>query len=478
MKVLLVAHNFLPAHTGGTEVYTLQLGRELQRRGHAVRVFAAEKDVGLPDLSLRERTFGGLEVTELVNNLYFRDFRETWDHPRIDRLFGELLDRVEPDVVHFQHLLYLSVGCVEEARRRGLPVVLTLHDYWLQCARYGQRVHADQTICHSIETQRCAECLCDFKYGQNALERAAGRAVADLRERSGLNLAPSARRLSRSLARRRAQATFDPDRLDPARVARRRADVERRERELRGRLLASVNRFLSPSRFLRERFLEWGLPADRVQYMRTGVDLEQFGRVPPTPLARPLRVAFLGSLIPAKGAHVLLEAWGRLPADVRAGATLEVHGPERHHPGYVDGLRERARAVGARLAGELARDEVARLLRDVHLLVVPSVWYENSPLVIVEAVSTRTPLLVSDIGGMAEMVEPGVSGYHFRAGDARDLAQALERILRDPEGRLGGLYAHPGPIKSVEEDAAQMEEIYFGALDDVRADAPPADGGP
>jgi glycosyltransferase involved in cell wall biosynthesis len=102
------------------------------------------------------------------------------------------------------------------------------------------------------------------------------------------------------------------------------------------------------------------------------------------------------------------------------------------------------------------------------LLVVPSVWYENSPLVIVEGIATRTPMLVSDLGGMAELVEPGITGYHFKVGDVADLALRLTELISD-RGRLDALYREAGPIKSVARDAEQIEEIYFESIDALRA---------
>ena len=137
VKILLVSHRYPPEGTAGTEVYTADLAAALVRSGHEVHVFAAKKDVSLEDLTLASRTANGVTVHELVNNLFYDDFRHTWDHPRIEAIFEELLGRLDPDVLHVQHLLYLSVGCVEAAARRDVPIAFTLHDYWLQCPRFG-----------------------------------------------------------------------------------------------------------------------------------------------------------------------------------------------------------------------------------------------------------------------------------------------------------------------------------------------------
>jgi glycosyltransferase involved in cell wall biosynthesis len=472
LRILFVAHNFLPNHTGGTEVYTLQLGQHFQRMGHVVSVFSAEKDIGLPDLTLRRRDYGGLEVDELINNLYFEEFADTWTHPAVDRLFDRVLEERKPDVVHFQHLLYLSVGCVEQVRRRRIPVIFTLHDYWLQCPRYGQRVHADGSICHTIDFGRCAQCLARFRYRQTPVEQVAGAAIAALRQRTGLNLAPAARALQQSALRSGAhEGKFDEGRLNPAQVELRHQELLARDQALRQRLVPNVHRFLSPSLFLRDRFIEWGIPAEQILFLRTGVDLEAFGAVRRVPSER-VRVGFIGTLIPAKGPHVLLSAWGLLPEDLRKRAELTIYGPSRHYPEYLGELQRTARQVGASLGGALSREEVPRALGEIDLLVVPSLWYENSPLVIVEAITTRTPLLVSNLGALMELVRPGVTGLHFRAGDVHDLAAQLERLLRNP-AELTRLSSHQEPIKSVQQDVQQLEEIYYQAIDVVRLERRP-----
>ncbi|MDF1800243.1 MAG: glycosyltransferase [Planctomycetota bacterium] len=463
MKVLLVSHDFLTAHPAGTEIYTYQVGIALQERGHEVHVFTTEKDIARKNLSVEVRDYEGLPVHELFNNLYYNDFEETWDYPAAARSFGVLLDDLRPDVVHFMHLLYLSVACVEEVKRRGIPVLYTLHDYWLQCARFGQRRFIDGSICHEIDFDRCGTCLADFKFRQTRVERAAGKAIAAVRSTTGLDLGGMARGLQRGLQRRvqrgshHIAGTSDAS-SDQSAAAAMAAEVAKRDKALRERILPAVDRFIAPSNFLRERFLEWGIPEDQIHHMRTGISLRGFQDFQRKP-GNGKRIGFIGTLAPHKGAHVLLKAWGALDAESKADASLRIWGPPAHNPTYVARLEELALEVGASVEGELLRAEVSDALAELDLLVVPSIWYENSPLIILEALATRTPLAVSDLGGMAELVEPGATGFHFKMGDDADLAVLLQRVLGDAS-ELTRLYGEDVEVREAADDAEALEETY------------------
>ena len=461
MKVLLVSHDFLPGHPAGTEIYTYQVGRALKERGHEVHIFTTDKDIGRKNLSVEVREYGGLPVHELFNNLFYNDFQETWDYPAAARSFGVLLDDLKPDVVHFMHLMYLSVACVEEVRERGIPVLYTLHDYWLQCARFGQRRFTDGSICHEIDFDRCGVCLSGFKYRQTRVERATGKAIAALRRTTGVDLGGLARGLQRGLmqrAKRKADVASEAPVVDTECVDAFARAAKHRDEALRARILPAVDRFIAPSRFLRERFLEWGIPPQQIVHMRTGIDLKKFEGFQKKPSPK-TRVAYIGTLAPHKGVHILLEAWGKLTRPQLANAELRIFGPNAHNPAYVAALRERALKVGATMEGELARAAVADALSEIDLLVVPSIWYENSPLIILEALATRTPLLVSAMGGMAELVDPGRTGYHFEMGSSTALAAVLAECLEDPS-KLQVLFGDDVVVRDVHRDAEVLEGTY------------------
>ena len=143
MRVLLATHLYPPHHTAGVEVFASVTARHVADAGHEVVVVTTEKDIAREDLSVRDREHEGLRVIEVVNNLFAGDFEETWRRPAVDRVLAGVLDEVRPDVVHVHHLLYLSVGLLDLCEARGIRVVMTIHDFWLGCARFGQLLHPD-----------------------------------------------------------------------------------------------------------------------------------------------------------------------------------------------------------------------------------------------------------------------------------------------------------------------------------------------
>ncbi|MCH8113426.1 MAG: glycosyltransferase, partial [Proteobacteria bacterium] len=201
---------------------------------------------------------------------------------------------------------------------------------------------------------------------------------------------------------------------------------------------AAADLCISPSRFLRDKLLATGaFDPEAFLYSDNGMSTDHLAPARAAPewrngTRRGVRFGFIGSLVWYKGAEVLLRAMARL---AETAAELVVHGdfrPEEdeHHAR----LAELARSSGAsvRFAGRFDNARLAEVHAAIDVLVVPSLWFENSPITIHEASLTRTPVVVSDIGGMAEHVCDGERGLLFRVGDDADLARVMRRFLAEP----------------------------------------------
>ena len=434
MRLLYVVHGYVPEAVGGVELHSHHLATAMARQ-HEVTVLAWRTDAGRPDYTIEEQRQDGVTVLRL--NHRFTDltsFRGIYRNERIDALFDDVLASAKPDLVHVHHLIGLSVGTLERTRARGLPLVLGLHDFWFGCPR-GQRIRDPLVVCHEIDRRLCVPCLKPQNYELRAPRRPFGRWLARLRP-------PSLRRGLGLLA--------DYD-----------ADMRR--------VLALPQAIIVPSRFHLDRYREYGTDPGRMHVVPYGLPAAPLVGAERSARER-LRVGFLGTLIPSKGAHVLLEAYRRLG---RPDVELDFHGawvPFHGDSGYLERLEAAAATIPGtiRFHGRYEEAEVPRILGGLDVLVVPSVWWESYSIVIREGFLAGVPVVASDHGAMAEAIEHGVSGLRFAPGDAEDLAAQLARLLDDPELRRR-LVASPKPVATIEENAARHLGIYRALCGDAAA---------
>ncbi|WP_163783376.1 glycosyltransferase [Myxococcus vastator] len=430
MKVLKVIHGYPMRYNAGSEVYSQTLCHGLAER-HDVHVFTREENAFAPDFHLREeRDQEDPRVTlHIVNNPRLKDrYRATG----IDQRFAELLDRLRPDIIHVGHLNHLSTSLLREAALREVPIVFTLHDYWLMCPRgqFMQMFPEDPgdlwAACAGQEDRKCAE-RCYARYFSGAPEE------------------------------------------HEADVAYWTQWVARRMRHVR-EMCEFVDLFIAPARYLHARYREgFGLPESKLVYLDYGFARERMSgrrRVP----GEPFTFGYIGTHVPAKGIHDLILAFGKLAGDAR----LRIWG--RHRGQDTEALKEIAASLPADVARrvewlpEYTNREIVRDVFDrCDAIVVPSIWVENSPLVIHEAQQARLPVITADVGGMAEYVHHEVNGLIYKHRSVDSLAEQMQRLTQEPAlgvrlGARGYLLSESGDIPKVSDHVRTVERIYEQAL--------------
>ena len=438
LRLLYVVHGFPPDTWAGTEIYTLNLARGMQERGHEVTVLARTPgESGQENFSLQRDEFEGLEVLRLVNHLNHRGLRDSFVDERAEAVFARVLQEVRPDVVHFQHLIHQSVGNVHMAKHAGLGTVITCHDFWGLCARV-QMIQPGGERCDEPKGAGCFACIKDK--GPRAVERMSRWKEPNLER---------AAKLARFLARPEGRA---------GRVAQEYLSMRDREREVRAAYGACDLR-ISPSRFLRNMYLEnTDFDPHAFLYSDNGMRTDHVRAVAKKRRpGDPVRFGFVGSLVWYKGGETMVRAMGLLADQA---AELHVFGtfdPEQdaHH------MELQRLADGSRVTfhGRFDNSRLAEVYAQFDVLIVPSVWFENSPITIHEAHLLKTPVIASDIGGMAEYVRDGVDGLHFKVGDPVDLARVMGRLVERPE-LLEELSKDFPAIKTLDENVAETEFRY------------------
>jgi glycosyltransferase involved in cell wall biosynthesis len=234
-------------------------------------------------------------------------------------------------------------------------------------------------------------------------------------------------------------------------------------RELCGRIAT----FLAPSAFLRDRFVAFGVAASRIRTWALGIDHARFTRVERSHTG-PLRIGFLGSLMISKAPHVLLEAFARLPAGAATVTLIGSHAPYHGDDSYRSRVEPLLRLAGVRQLGAVPHEQIPAALASLDVLVVPSIWPENSPLVIREAFLSGLPVIASRIGGIPEIVEDGRNGRLFEPGNADALSRILRSLAEDPAG-VARLRAGIPAVRTIEDDIAETEIVYRAAMQEAGA---------
>ena len=363
---------------GGVGRYVLQEEAELTARGWTVVPFATLDEHALDtpwrryfprsrDYSTARHELSALgDACSLVWN------REA------ARCLEALLATVRPDVVHLHNIYHhLSPSILEVLRRHRLPTVMTLHDLRL--------------LCPAIHMLRRGE-LCEDCRGGRFLAAVRGRCVKDSTAASAL------------------------------------AALETWHHTRRGLYPGAVRRFLCPSAFLRRKYIEWGWRESSLEHLPNFVDVDAF-----TPADAPPDDAclYFGRLSREKGVHTLLTAYALWTA--RREKAREPFPPVLRIAGSGPDealLRAEAGRLGparVEFLGPLSPSDLRTVLRAARFTILPSECYENGSLSLLESLACGVPVVGSDLGGIPEHLQDGVTGVLFAAGDAESLADALAR---------------------------------------------------
>jgi len=458
LNVLHVIHDFLPRHRAGSEIYAASLAAALLARHH-VTVLCAEYDPARAHGQVTWRVHEGLPIVEIVNNWVGRSFEDSYRPGLVTDRIVHVLEAVQPDVVHVHNLFNLSLELPALARARGIPVVATLHDYTLVCPSGGQRVHrAEAHVCASIDATRCARC---FKESPFYVQLSVGAVASSAPGGWAHQLAMSARRRFPAAASRAAAAAARHVAVVPVTPA----AIDRRLARAR-QVFDEVDLFVAPSAFLADEFVRLGVDRARMQ-------VSAYGQVTSTPVAvtrprTPLRIGFVGSIVRHKGVHVLIDAVRTLGA---SRFELLVFGGLEVEPDYVAELRARAAGRPVRFEGAFDPSQVPEVFAEIDVLVVPSLWPENAPLVIQEAFQAGVPVVGSRMGGIPECIREGVTGRLFDPRVPSELAAILGDLIDHPQQLVAMAAARP-PVKSIEADALAWEARYREVMAPRALDGP------
>lgn len=447
MKILLTTHLFLPEHSAGTEILTFNTAKELQRQGHDVEVvtgFMAKP--GLKDADRFDTyNYEGIRVNRFFhhnspmggqkniveaeyNNLFFG----SW--------FRQHLTDFQPDIVHFFHLGLISASAIDVCREMNIPMTMTPTDFWLICPTYQLRL-PDNSMCKGPDPD-----------GVNCVKHA----VLNTQPRIikfCFNHLP--KRMLAKMIHKINSGSFSGCWFSPLVNA-----LCQRAGFLNQRM-NMLDRLIVPTRLMEKTLVENGLNPGKISFRRYG--MRPISPEPHTNDANgKLRIGFIGGLSEHKGSHVLIRAFHSLPADLSI--ELKIYGDSTTDPRYFKNLQQLAgNDQRIHFCGTFPNEIIGQIFAELDALVVPSIWYENTPLVIYSAQAASCPVIASNLGGMAEVVKHEINGLLFEAGNVAGLACAIERLVQD-RALLRRLSENAEKPKSISEYVSELLVIYGEVL--------------
>lgn len=360
MKVLLA--NKFYYRRGGDCIYMLNLEKLLKAHGHEVAVFAMEYP---ENLDTPWKKYFPKNMSKLMA------FTRPFGAHEVKSTFEKLLDDFKPDVVHLNNVhTQLSPVMAELAHQRGIKVVWTLHDYKLLCPRYD---------CLKNGNTICETCFSGDK-----------KACLDNKCMKGSKLA--------SFIGYKEAVTWNRERLE-----------------------ACTDVFICPSQFMADKMVQGGFSKSKMRTLCNFIDVEKCKYAPTDGMDNTDHVAlpkkedyycFIGRLSHEKGAKTLIEAANQLPYKL----VIIGGGP----------LMEELKSVAhtnIKFVGFKQWDDIKQLVGKARFSVIPSEWYENNPLSVIEAQCLGTPVLGANIGGIPELTD-----YTFSSGNIADLRLKIENM--------------------------------------------------
>lgn len=374
-RVLLVSLLFPPQTLGGAEIVTYEQGKKLKETGLEVKIFAGKINDRVKRFKIT-RENKEFPVTRI--NLHTQDFSHhkyaNLDKKGIRERFRGELDDFAPDIIHFHSIYALSLEMLDDCVEMNIPTVMTLHDYWGICHN-NLLVNDDGGVCCEKDGA-CLSCK-----GELVLEN--GSAI--------------------TLSERNARCL---------------------------EYYNKVTAFISPSNYLAQKYIERGIKEEKMQVIANGIDTSLFKKNKKTKSSK-IRFGYVGQVEWHKGIETLLHAMSLLNNSEKEKISLTIIGSgNKVFFDYCKAVSKELEFIT--FLGKIGYHRIGAALNHIDILIVPSLWPENSPNAIFEAMATGTPVIASNLGGIPELIKDSRNGLFFQHNNSRSLADKVRWFIDNP----------------------------------------------
>lgn len=372
-KIIFCCNSYPPHFIGGAELIAHAQAKVLKKLGHDVLIFAGELNDSRKRYSVKKDSYKGLPVYRVC--LHSKDLSYdffNFAHEAVEDIFDNLLNDYSPDIVHFHNIIGLSAGLIQVAKKRAIRTVMTLHDYWGICHK-NTLMKEKNVICK--DTGGCDKC-------QTIISGNRWRGV-------------------------------------PSRM----------RKDFIALQISMVDNFISPSNYLASTYKSTGLIGDNISAIPNGIDIKRFSTVKRKLNNKKVRFSFVGYLGEHKGVKTIIEALEYV--ENKKYVTVNLVGDGALIDELKDMVKERGLEDLVSFHGKIDNSRIESIYVNTDVLILPSLWPENEPVSITEAMASSIPVIASRIGGIPEFVDDENTGYLFEPGNAKELAEKMSEFIVD-----------------------------------------------
>lgn len=422
LKVLLTVHQFFPRHIHGTERYTLDLAKALQSLGHEVVVLTrSHHEEDCDDRDWNEYVYDGVRVlaVDMVTHAH-HGFDGSFERHDLDGIYADIVCQERADIIHCCHLLYLGSNFVSVAERAGVPIFMTFTDFFGICwTNRLQKFHGG--VCRGPDPDEL-NCIQDVL---RTVDRPFGRSLLDLLYQGVVRTRLGVRCLQLAVNKGwvRSEAILQPLR-----------GMEKRRGCITGHY-RRASQYIAATSYLRNAYIRGGYPEEKMKLMHFGIEQPTASErmalreryVTLTTTGRPFVIGFVGQIAKHKGLLDLIMAFDRIGAE---NTVLHLYGDIKQDPKFSKLMGDLISGNPlVSLLGTFPGGEIYSKLAGIDVLVIPSTWAENSPLILLNALASRTMVVVTEVEGMADLVQHDLNGRLVPPCDPVSLAKTLRALM-------------------------------------------------
>lgn len=401
-RITLIVHMFMPESSSGTEVLTYNIAKSLQKKGYEVSIISAYQNNGIEEGSLHEEVYDNLSVYKisyqktLLTDVISRDLHSI----KVSDSLKNLLHLLKPDIIQFTHLKYVSAQAIDIALQQSSRVFLFSTDYWFACPKTTLFNSNTKFICDnkSITVSDCVSCMINVNLVS---------ICANTIGKFGW-LFPS--------------FPFDLH-----------ITLEKRTTEII-KAYNKLSGIFAPSQFMENKLIEAGVDRKLISVIPFAQDVSistDFRNNNDVNKTEEVTVAFIGTIIPEKGAHVYIDVVKQLYKE-NIKIRFKLYGDLKNKTKYVEKiLRASKHLPNLEICGTFKQENFEDVLKLIDIVIVPSIWHENSPLVAVKSALAGKWLIMSDVGGLRTIMDYSDKTEYFETGNALDCSLKLSQLIKD-----------------------------------------------